>query len=144
MAEENQQTTEENQPQEQEQNQAETVSKADYDAIVSERDNLLQYKPHEVTEEEKIMQEKQENLWQKEIDLTLKDNDLEQFKDVIKVNDEDELKEVVKGLSQIVNDIKVSTGYVPKDHAVDDEYSKHEKDGNTQGMIATKLANLFK
>lgn len=111
--------------------------------IVAERDDLLQYKPKDLTDDEKAMQQKQQELWQKEVGLSLKENGLEQFASIVKVENEDELKEIVKTLGQVVNDIKVSTGYVPQDHANTDEYSKFEKEGNTQGMIATKLSKLF-
>lgn len=111
--------------------------------IVAERDDLLQYKPKDLTDEEKAMQQKQQELFNKEIGLELKAAGLEQFKDVIKVNDSEELQSTIKALGKIMNDIKLSTGYIPKDKAKDDEYSKFEKDGNVQGMIATKLSKLF-
>ncbi|MFD2638425.1 hypothetical protein [Piscibacillus salipiscarius] len=113
------------------------------DPIVTERDELLQYKPKELTEEEKALAEKEQNLFKREVNATLKENGLEQFADVVKVQDEEELNQAVKSLNQIVNDIKTSVGYVPQDHATDDEYSKFEKDKDTKGMIGTKLTKLF-
>ena len=112
--------------------------------VITERDDLLQYKPKDLTDEEKALQTKQQELFDKEVNLTLKEKGLEQFESVIKVADSDELEEVVKSLSQIVNDIKVSTGYVPEDRKKDNEYDKFAKEGNVSGMIGTKLANLFK
>jgi len=112
--------------------------------VVNERDDLLQHKPKEQTDEEKAIAEKEQDLWKKEVNISLKENGLEQFASIIKVNDEDELKETVKQLSQIKNDIKVENGYVPKEHAKEDEYSKYEKENDVSGMIGTKLSKLFK
>lgn len=114
------------------------------DPIVAERDDLLQYKPKDLTDEEKAFKQQQEDLFKEKVAFQLEKNGLEQFAPIVKVENEDELKEVVKTLGQISNDIKLSTGYIPKDNAKDDEYSKFQKDGNTQGMIAMKLNKLFK
>ncbi|SDC80546.1 hypothetical protein SAMN05421663_104161 [Terribacillus halophilus] len=116
----------------------------EFNPIVTERDELLQYKPKDLTDDEKAIQQKQQDLFQKEINLELKENGLEQFTSIIKVEDTDQLKEVVKSLKQITNDIKIANGYIPKDHAADDEYTKFTKEKNTTGMIGSKLANLFK
>lgn len=113
------------------------------DPVVAERDNLLQYKPKDLSEEEKALKQQQQDLFNEKVEFQLEKNGLTQFKDVIKVENDEELENVVKGLSQIVNDIKVSTGYIPKDNAKDNEYDKFVKEGNTQGMIATKLSKLF-
>lgn len=112
--------------------------------ILAERDELLQYKPKELSDEEKALQQKQQELFNKEVELELKSAGLEQFKDVIKVKNEEELQETIKTLTKIVNEIKMSTGYIPKDNLKDDEYSFYAKKGDTQGMIATKLSKLFK
>lgn len=112
--------------------------------IIAERDELLQYKPKELSDEEKALQEKEQELFNKEVELELKSAGLEQFKDVIKVENEEELQETIKILTKIVNEIKMSTGYIPKDNLKDDEYSFYAKKGDTQGMIATKLSKLFK
>ncbi|GAA0432658.1 hypothetical protein GCM10008983_06580 [Lentibacillus halophilus] len=130
--------------QEQEQEQVETVNKADYDKVVAERDDLLQYKPHEPSEEEQQFQQQKQELFDEKVNLQLEKNGLSNFKDVIKVNDEDELNNTIKSLNKIVKQVKLDSGYVPEQHAKDDEYSKFEKNGNTEGMIGTKLAKLFK
>jgi predicted adenine nucleotide alpha hydrolase (AANH) superfamily ATPase len=127
----------------QNQQKIEMVSKEEFEKVVAERDELLQFKPKELSEEEKALQTKQQELWQKEVSLSLKEAGLEQFASVLKVSDEKELKEVIKSLTQIVNDIKASTGYVPADHAKTDEYSKFEKEKNVAGMIGVKLSKLF-
>ena len=112
--------------------------------LVTERDDLLQHKPKDLTDDEKAFETKQQGLWGKEVNLSLKENGLEQFADVIKVADEDELNQVVTSLTKIKNDMKVESGYVPKDKAKDDEYSNFEKNKDTKNMISSKLAGLFK
>jgi molecular chaperone GrpE len=112
--------------------------------IQSERDELLQYKPKELSDEEKALQTKQQELFSKEVSLTLKENGLEQFASILKVSNEEELKEVVESLKSVVNEIKVNSGYVPNDHRQNDKYSQFEKNKDTKNMIGSKLANLFK
>lgn len=115
----------------------------EFNPIAQERDELLQYKPKDLSDEEKAIQAKQQELFNKEISLTLKENGLEEFASIVRVGDTTELEQVVKTLTQIVNDIKVSTGYVPKDNAQQNEYDVFASKKDTQGMIATKLSKLF-
>lgn len=115
--------------------EVETVTKEEYDAIVLERDNLLQYKPKELSDEEKAIQTKQNELWQKEVSLTLKENNLDRFADVIKVSDTDELTSTIEALNGIVDGFKVDNAYVPTDHATTDEYEQAKEKGDTQSMI---------
>lgn len=111
--------------------------------IIMERDELLKFKPKELSDEEKAIEAKKQELFEKEVALTLKENGLEQFANIIKVKNTDELNEVVKTLSQIVNDIKMSTSYVPTDKAKQNEYDTFAKRGDTKNMIAMKLSKLF-
>lgn len=133
---------EENQNQEQEQQQEqqtelqnETVDKSEYDAIVAELEEVKSKLPKDLSDEEKAIQQKQKELFDKEIHLTLKENGLEQFKDIVKVSDNDELKETIKQLNKIVNDIKVSVGYVPQDNKKVTAYEQAKQKNDTKGMI---------
>ncbi|MGE7217146.1 hypothetical protein ACQKJC_11650 [Priestia koreensis] len=103
--------------------------------IQIERDELLQHKPVELTEEQKHIQQGKDDNWKKEVSLTLRENKLESFESIVNVTNDDELKEVVKQLNQIVNDIKVSTGYVPSDHKQTNAYDQAKQQGNTKNMI---------
>lgn len=132
------------QTEEQQTDEVETISKAEYDAIVAERDELIKYKPKEVSEEEKAIITKQQELWQKEVALTLKENNLERFTDVVNVSDTNELESVIETLSNALNEYKVDNAYVPKDHAVEDEYEKYSQNKDAKGMIASKFSKLFK
>lgn len=134
----------------QEQLQAEiTKAKNDWmekelNPVIQERDGLLQYKPKDLTEEEKALQTKQQELFQKEVSLELKSVGLEKFADFFNVQKIEELKPQMEKFQGLINELKVEMGYVPSDHGKTDEFSKFEKDKNTVGMIGSKLANLFK
>ncbi|MBL5769283.1 hypothetical protein [Heyndrickxia sporothermodurans] len=117
--------------------------KNELNPIIAERDDLLQFKPKELSDDEKAFQQKQQELFDKEVSLTLKENGLEQFADVIKVGDSEELKTVIDSLTGIVNQIKIDNGYVPNDHKQQNEYDVFASKKDTQGMIATKLSKLF-
>lgn len=131
--------SEENQ-QQNEHEQVETVTKAEYDSLLAERDSLLEYKPAEVSEKEKAMQIKEQDLWQKEVNLSLKENGLESFASIIKVANEEELKSTIASLNSVISEIKASTGYVPSDHKQVTAYDQAKQSGNTKGMIKS----LFK
>ncbi|WP_342598804.1 hypothetical protein MHB48_15210 [Psychrobacillus sp. FSL H8-0483] len=101
---------------------------------------------------EEILQERQEfleslekDLFDKELKLTLKENGLEAFAEVINVDNSDDLGKVVSKLISIVNNIKVSNGYVPKEsNGTQDAYSQAIQNGDVKNAIGFKFANLFK
>ncbi|MGM7635498.1 hypothetical protein [Bacillus sp. Hm123] len=112
-----------------------TVSKEDYDSLVAELEEVKGKLPVVKSEAELAIEAKQVELFQKEVALTLKENNLEQFTTVIKVNDSDELNTTIEALNKIVNEIKVSAGYVPVDHMKDDVYNAAKNKGDTKTMI---------
>ncbi|OLN22905.1 hypothetical protein BTO30_07105 [Domibacillus antri] len=122
----------------------ETVAKADYDSLVAELEEVKSKLPQEKSESELAIEAKEQELFQKEVNLTLKENGLEAFADIVKVSDSDELNSTVEALTKIVNEIKVNMGYVPAHNAKQDEYSMYESKKDAKGMISAKLANLFK
>ena len=121
----------------------ETVSKQEYDSLVTQMEELKSKLPQEKSESELAIEAKEKELFQKEVSLTLKESGLEQFAEIIKVSDADELNATVDVLKKIVNEIKVSTGYVPTEHAKQDAYSEAEKKKDVGGMLSAKLAKLF-
>ncbi|WP_394175607.1 hypothetical protein [Guptibacillus hwajinpoensis] len=100
--------------------------------------------PKELTEEEKAFKEKENELWNKEVNFTLKENGLSQFAPFVHAEDGEQLGEQLKMLNQIVNEMKIDSSYKPEDHKRTTEYDKFEKENNTTGMIGSKIANLFK
>ena len=137
------QTQDQQQEQTQQQEQQQTVDMKTYLELVAKMEKMEQTLANEA-EKQKEIEAKQQELFQKQVQLTLRENGLEKFVDIVQVSNEDELNDVVKKLSQIVNEIKIQTGYIPADHAKTDEYSKYEKEKNAAGMIAVKLSKLFK
>ncbi|WP_228485589.1 hypothetical protein [Thermaerobacillus caldiproteolyticus] len=127
-------TQEQQQDQTQQQDQQQTVDMKTYLELVAKMEKMEQTLASEA-ERQKEIETKQNELWQKEVQLTLKENGLEKFADIVKVSNEDELKDVVKKLSQIVNEIKIETGYVPSDHKQMTAYEQAKKQGNTKNMI---------
>ncbi len=130
--------------QELEQQQEQELQQEETEVIEKEGGN-----EEEVSLVEQIQAQKEELLqmqkdfFKREVELTLKENGLEKFAPIIRVETEEELKEVVGTLSQIVTDIKISTGYVPAEHKKQNEYDAFASKGDTKGMIASKLSKLF-
>lgn len=112
--------------------------------IVTERDGLLKFKPKELSDDEKAIQTKQQELFTKEVSLTLKEKGLDQFAEFFTVDSIEQLNKNADKLQSIINELKVNTSYKPDNHKHTDQYSQFEKDKNTTGMIGSKLANLFK
>ncbi|WP_079515840.1 hypothetical protein [Rossellomorea marisflavi] len=126
------------------QEEVETVSKADYDLLVAERDDLIQYKPKEKSEEELALETKQNELWEKEKSLELKSVNLEQFAGFFNAQNSDDLKSQIESFQSLLAEMKASMGYVPKDHVKADPYTIAEQKKDVGGMLQSKLANLFK
>ncbi|MGG3845580.1 hypothetical protein [Aeribacillus composti] len=118
----------------QQQEQQQTVDMKTYLELVAKMEKMEQMLSQEAEKAQK-MAEKEQELFQKQVQLTLKENDLEKFADIVKVNDENELADVVKKLTAIVNEIKIETGYVPSDHKQMTAYEQAKKQGNTKNMI---------
>lgn len=108
---------------------------------IEELERLSKQTPEEVAEEhEKMRQElerKSVELFEKEIAMTLTQHNLQAFKDVINVNTSQELQDAIQKLTGIVNDIKIQSGYVPKDNLKQAEYETAKEKGDTKSMIKT-------
>lgn len=126
------------------------VAKTEYDKILAENENLkaqveelIKYKPKEKSDAEKALEEKERALFQKEVELTLKEHGLEDFKDLIKVNSIDELNTTIEGLKKVLDARKLGNSYKPTDHKNTDAYFKYANEKNPVGMIGVKLSKLF-
>ncbi|GAB7386849.1 hypothetical protein BSNK01_06850 [Bacillaceae bacterium] len=112
--------------------------------VIVERDELMKYKPKELSDEEKAIQAKQQELFVKEVELTLKEHDLAEWKEFFNVSTIDELKVKIDKFKKILNEKRIENSYKPENHRSTDQYSKYEQEKNTVGMISTKLAKIFK
>ncbi|QNG59436.1 hypothetical protein H4O14_16795 [Bacillus sp. PAMC26568] len=112
--------------------------------IQTERDELLQFKPKDLSDGEKAIQTKQHELFAKEVSLEVKAAGLEKFAEFFNVQKIEDLQPQIEKFNSLLNEFKVENSYVPNDHKPQDKYSKFESEKDTKGMIGTKLANLFK
>ncbi|MBT2277233.1 hypothetical protein J7E51_04420 [Priestia megaterium] len=133
---------EENNQQQQQEEHVETVAKAEYDAIIAERDELLQYKPKEVSEEELAAQKEREEFAKEKLEFAIEKAGLKEFAQFI--NNQEEIEAFQGLVKQIEDNVKKALAYKPENHKQTDEYSQFEQKGDTKGMIGTKLASLFK
>ena len=78
--------------------QQQTVDMKTYLELVAKMEKMEQMLSQEA-ERQKEIEAKQNELWQKQVQLTLKENGLEKFADIVKVSNEDELSDVVKKLT---------------------------------------------
>lgn len=111
--------------------------------VMSERDNLLQYKPVEKSDAEKALEKREQELFKKELSIELKTNGLEDFADFINVENVDELKSKIEALNKILASRKVNTSYVPDDHKQTSAYDQSASKNDVTGMISAKLSKLF-
>ncbi|WP_155116416.1 hypothetical protein [Anoxybacillus flavithermus] len=126
-------TTQEQQQEQQQQDQQQVDMKT-YLELVAKMEKMEQTLANEAKKQKEI-EAKQQELWQKQVQLTLKENGLEKFADIVKVSNEDELNDVLKKLTAIVNEIRIETGYIPADHKQMTAYEQAKKQGNTKNMI---------
>ncbi|WP_374187619.1 xanthine phosphoribosyltransferase [Priestia aryabhattai] len=126
---------------EQEQVEEKFYTQEDIDALQAQVDELSQYKPNELTDDEVKIQEKLESIWQREVNATLKEEGLEIFSEFINagVDDTDALNKQITKLKEIVGKIKLSNGYQPTNHKSVDGYSLAKKNKDSKSMISEKL-----
>lgn len=105
---------------------------------------LDKFKPTEKTDKEQEIEAKEIELWNKEKNLILKENGLHEFADFFVANDAEQLNKGIEKLNKILETKKLNNSFVPDGHKSTDAYSKAEKNGDTLGMIGTKLSKLFK
>jgi len=116
----------------------------EFNPLKTQFEELQAKLPKDKTDEEKALEQKQADLWQKEVELELKSNGLSDFAPFISAKDEEDLKGKIEQLNKIVAGLKIDSSYKPDDHKQTNEYDTFEKNKDTKGMIGTKLANLFK
>lgn len=106
---------------------------------------LEKFKPVEKTDAEIALEQKQLELFEKEKNLILKEKGLAEFGEFFNVQKIEELDEQIEKFNNVLKEKKIDTSFKPDNHKQQtDKYSQFEKEGNTVGMIGTKLTNLFK
>lgn len=117
---------------------AETLS-----PILSERDSLLQFKPVEKSDAEIALEQREMELFKKEIGIELKANKMDDFAEFFNVSNVDELKVKVAQMTKILDTRKLNVSYVPNDHKQTSAYDQAAAKGDVTGMIGAKLSKLF-
>ena len=118
-----------------------TYTQTDVDALLAQIDELSKYKPQEKSEQEVKLEEKEKELWSKEVSFTLKEEGLDVFAEFIQadVNDKDSLVRQITKLKEIVSQLELSNTYQPTNHKQVDGYSIDKKNKDVASMIKNKL-----
>jgi molecular chaperone GrpE len=116
-----------------------TYTQADIDNLQAQIDELAQYRPKEVSEADIRL----EQVWQREVAQTLKEEGLEIFSEFIRadVDDNNALQSQITKLKEIVGALELSNSYQPTNHKSPDAYSLAKKNKDVKSMISEKLSN---
>ena len=110
--------------------------------IVAERDGLIQFKPVEKSDTEKALEQREADIFNKEIGYELKEAGLSDFAEFFQVKNTDELKVQISKLNTILNERKINNSYVPENHKSQSQYEQAQSKGSVKDMIAAKLSKL--
>lgn len=91
--------------------------------------------PKELSDAEKALKAKENDLWNRTVNLTFKENGLDKFADIISAKDEDDLKNKVESLNKIMSEMKIDNSYKPNNHQKTDEYEQAKKKHDTVSML---------
>lgn len=111
--------------------------------LTTERDGLLQFKPVDKSDAEKALEQREADLFKKEVGLELKANKMDDFAEFLNVSNADELKVRITQLNKILEARKINNAYVPEDHKQTTAYDQAAAKNDVNGMIGAKLAKLF-
>ncbi|HZK44105.1 MAG TPA: hypothetical protein VFC73_07425 [Syntrophomonadaceae bacterium] len=97
---------------------------------------LEKHKPKEKSDAEIALEQKELELWNKEKNLILKENNLHEFVDFFNVNDSKQLDEQINLLNKILDTRKLNNNYIPNNNVnKTDSYSQAKKNNDTLGMV---------
>ena len=118
-----------------------TYSKEEVDLLYNQIEELSQYKPKELTDDEIKIQQKLESIWKREVAQTLKEEGVEVFADFINVSvdDTEALNNQITRLKEIIGQLELANGYKPTNHKQVDGYRVAKKNKDTKSMISQKL-----
>jgi hypothetical protein len=111
--------------------------------LTTERDSLLQFKPVEKSDVEKAIEQRELDLFKKEIGIELKSSKMDDFAEFFNVSNAEELKVKVTQMTKILDARKINGAYVPNDHKQNTAYDKASANNDVAGMIGAKLSKLF-
>ncbi|WP_052948039.1 hypothetical protein [Aneurinibacillus tyrosinisolvens] len=122
------------------------------DSVEESQGNENEEVVSKVGEEEKSLQDAQKALeereavvFNKEVEIALKEAGLSDFAEIINVKDAEELKATIGKINKIINARKINQSFKPDGNNKQvDKYAQAEKQGDVVGMIGHKLSGLFK
>lgn len=78
------------------------------------------------------------------LEMTKAGLDAESMYDLVDAESVEKAQVKINKLIELKKQNKLNNSYKPEDkHKQTDEYSKHEKEGNVEGMLKSKLSTLF-
>ena len=98
-------------------------------------EEVSKLKPAQKTEAEIKLEQKEKDLWQKEINLTLKENDLDGFGEFVTAKDAEDLKGKMDKLKTVLKDKRIDNSFKPEDHKSTDAFSEAQGKGDALGMV---------
>ncbi|ABS21606.1 xanthine phosphoribosyltransferase [Bacillus cereus group sp. BfR-BA-01119] len=118
-----------------------TYSQEEVDLLYNQIEELSQYKPKELTDDEIKIQQKLESIWKREVAQTLKEEGVEVFADFfnVSVDDTEALNNQIIRLKEIIGQLELANGYKPTNHKQVDGYIIAKKNKDTKSMISQKL-----
>lgn len=111
--------------------------------VIKERDELLQYKPKEETDEQKEIAQLKAQLQHQQLVSNLEKAGLIDFMDFVSVGDGEEIQEKIEKLNTVLEARKLSNNYVPDNHKQTSKYEQAASKNDTVSMINAKLSKLF-
>lgn len=108
-----------------------------------ERNELLQFKPKEETEQEKEIAQLKAQLQHQKLVSNLEKAGLIDFMDFVGVGDDEEVQAKIDKLNAVLEARKLSNNYVPDNHKQTSKYEQAAKNNDVVGMIGAKINKLF-
>ena len=63
--------------------------------------------------------------------------------DLVEANSIEKAQAKITKLAELKKQNKIDNSFRPEDHKQTDEYAQHEKNGNVEGMLKSKISKLF-
>lgn len=117
--------------------------KAELEPLHQQIKELEQFKPVQKTDTEIALEQKANELFEKEKALTLKEAGLQEFAVFFIVDNIDDLQMKIEQFNKILTSKLLDNTYKPESHKTSDKYSLAEKKGDTVSMIGSKISKIF-
>lgn len=121
------------------------IPKTKFDDVIKEKNN---YKKQLEEIDTDAFEQKKQELWEMEKELTLDKHNLSDFKNFFNAEDSNTLKEQINVFKDILQnkleENQANNTYKPESHKKNNVYEEAKKKGNVQSMLSQKLSSIFK